>query len=70
MQTVWIVTLLVGNEFEISGVYSTADLAMAACKTDMHGTIPMMVDRDYSDETEFMVHSRTHPAGIMTTNKK
>lgn len=66
MQTVWIVTELVGHEFEIAGVYSTAELALAACTTDKHGAVPMVLDRDYSDETKFLVCSRAHPAGIMT----
>ena len=68
MQTVWVVTEMLssGHEFQISGVYSTADLAIAACKTDNHAAVSMIVDRDYSDETKFLVCSRANPAGVMT----
>lgn len=69
MNTAWVVVR--HSKFagiEIDGVYSTKERALAACGPDSLA-VPLDVDRDYTDETEFLVATPRRPEGYMNTGR-
>lgn len=67
---VWMLARFEPNgSFEVNGIYSSEEKALAACTDDLTGAACFEMDRDYSDTTEFWMVSRAHPNGVMTDQR-
>lgn len=57
------------GSFEVNGIYSSQEKALAACVDDLTGAACFEMDHDYTETTEFWMVSRAHPDGVMTDQR-